>query len=319
MKVILTGGAGFIGSCILWKLNKEGYDKIIVVDEMNSSLKEKNVEGKKFLDFIDKNDFINKVGKFSDYNLVIHMGADSSTMGTDINHYMKVNYEYSKTLAEFSIEKNMRFLYASSAATYGNGELGFSDNDKTTPKLKPLNFYGQSKQKFDMWVLENSLQNRFAGFKFFNVYGPNEYHKGNMRSLICKKFDSVVKDKQISLFKSYKQGFKDGEQKRDFVYVKDAINAVYFFIENPSKSGIYNIGTGKAHSWNDLSEAIFNAIDIPVQINYVEMPEILKDKYQYFTEAEIGKLEKAGFKEGFMSLKDAIKDYSEYLKNKSHL
>ncbi|MBN1621587.1 MAG: ADP-glyceromanno-heptose 6-epimerase [Endomicrobiales bacterium] len=322
MKIILTGGAGFIGSCLLWKLNKEGYDKILLVDDLkDGSEKEKNIEGKKFTDYLDKSELPKLVdrNKLKDYGLILHMGACSSTTGTDESYYLENNYGYTKKLAEYCLKNGIRFQFASSGATYGDGSKGFSDDDKVTPSLEPLNFYGKSKQLFDIWVLENKLQDKLVGYKFFNVYGPNEYHKKEMRSLICKRFDDVVREKKIKLFKSYNPGYKDGEQRRDFIYIKDALDAVYYFIENPDKAGIYNVGTGKAHTWNELADALFGALNIPINIEYVEMPESLKDKYQYHTEAEIGKLRSAGYKKEFTSLKEAVKDYTTYLKNKSYL
>jgi ADP-L-glycero-D-manno-heptose 6-epimerase len=321
VKIILTGGAGFIGSCLLWKLNKEGHDDILVVDELGKSAKWKNLVGKRFSDYIEKDDFIKLIeeNKFKEYKTILHIGACSSTTGEDASYYVKNNYEYTRKLAEFALKNKARFLYASSAATYGDGNLGFSDNDNITPTFKPLNMYGYSKQMFDLWLLRNSLQNKFVGFKFFNVYGPNEYHKQEMMSLLCKRFDSVVRDRKIGLFKSYRNDYKDGGQKRDFIYVKDAIDVVYYFIENKNKSGIYNVGTGKASSWNELAEALFESLNIPLKIDYIDMPEVLKDKYQYITEADMAKLRKAGYKKDFTPLKTAVKDYVTFLKDKSYL
>lgn len=319
MKIVLTGGIGFIGSGLLWKLNQEGFDDIIVVDELNDPLKNKNIEGKRYKGLLDKDEFINSLDKFRDADLILHIGACSSTILTDEQYYIKNNFEYTKKLAEFCLKNNIRFLYASSAATYGDGSLGFSDDDKNTPKYKPLNFYGWSKHDFDLWVLKNKLQDKFVGFKFFNIFGPNEYHKGEMMSLICKRFDSVVKDEKIKLFKSYNPDYPDGGQKRDFIYVKDAIEMVWYFIEHPDKAGIYNVGTGTARSWNDLASALFSALNIPLNIEYIEMPEILRDKYQYFTQAEIKKIRSIGYDKPITSLEDAIIDYTKYLKEGSYL
>jgi ADP-L-glycero-D-manno-heptose 6-epimerase len=321
MKILLTGGAGFIGSCILWKLNREGLDDVLVVDELGKSDKWKNLVNKKFSDYMEKDDLPalleqNKIGKF---DLVIHMGACSSTTGQDATYYAKNNYEYTRKLAEYCLANKAKFLYASSAATYGDGETGFSDDDKITPSLKPLNMYGYSKHMFDLWVLKNGYDKKFTGFKFFNVYGPNEYHKQDMMSLICKRFENVVKDKKIGLFKSYHPDYKDGGQQRDFIYVKDAIEIVYYFVENKNKAGIFNVGTGNASSWNDIAEALFSALNIPLNIEYIDMPDILKDKYQYFTQAETSKLRKSGYEKEFTPLKDAVKDYTTYLKDKSYL
>lgn len=321
MKIALTGAAGFIGSCLLWKLNEQGYDTIFTVDRLDTTDKWRNLVGKRFADYFDADDFIDMVeeGVFDDLDVIIHMGACTSTTLDDSYYYMKNNYEYTKRLAIFAEKKNVRFLYASSAATYGDGSRGFSDDDAATPELQPLNMYGYSKHLFDLWVLHNNLQKKFTGFKFFNVFGPNEYHKGDMMSLICKRFESVRRDKKIGLFKSCRNDYGDGEQKRDFIYVKDAVKIVDFFMQNPDKTGIYNVGTGRAHSWNDVARGMFAVLDLPVNIEYIEMPEALKDKYQYFTEADTTKLRAAGCTPDFYPLEDAIREYTEYLKNRSCL
>ena len=319
MRVVLTGGMGFIGSCLLWKLNQKGLDDIVIVDELGDHLKEKNLIGKKFKDCIDKDQFLARLDSFKDVDLILHIGACSSTILTDEKYYIQNNLEYSKTLARFCLENNIRFLYASSAATYGDGSLGFSDEDLDTPKYQPLNYYGWSKHNFDLWVIKNNFQKKFVGFKFFNVFGPNEYHKGEMMSLICKRFDAVRSEKRIKLFKSYKPEYPDGGQKRDFIYVKDAVEMVWYFIGHPDKVGIYNVGTGKARSWNDLAKALFSALNIPLNIEYIEMPEILRDKYQYFTQAEMSKLKRAGYDKLITKLPDAIIDYTRFLKEGSRL
>lgn len=322
MRVVITGGAGFIGSCILWKLNQMGIDNILVVDRMDETDKWRNLVRKKYADYMDADDFLQavEVGALDgSIDMVIHMGANSATTGTDSQEYMYNNYQYTKRLAIYCLDKAIPFLYASSAATYGDGELGFSDRDETTPSYAPLNMYGYSKHMFDLWVLRNNVQDKLIGFKFFNVYGPNEYHKGSMMSLLCKKFDDVVRDKKITLFKSYHPDYADGEQKRDFIYVKDAVDIVSYFVENPHKGGIYNLGTAKAHSWNDLSKALFAALDLPLNIEYVDMPEILKDKYQYFTQADDSKLREAGYTKPFTSIDSAVADYVGYLRDKSIL
>ncbi len=321
MKIVLTGAAGFIGSCMLWKLNQDGYEDIITVDKLDESEKWKNLVGKKFSDYFDAYDFIEMAeeGIFYDIDTVIHLGACSSTTLNDSYYYMKNNYEYTKRLAEYCAENDIHFVYASSAATYGDGSMGFSDDDSDTLELKPLNMYGYSKHLFDLWVFRNNLHTTFTGLKYFNVFGPNEYHKGDMRSLICKKFADVVKENKIGLFKSYHEDYADGEQKRDFIYVKDAVNITSYFVEHPDKTGIYNVGTGTAHSWNDIANAMFEALDFPANIEYINMPEKLRDKYQYFTEADVEKLRGAGYKTEFFELEDAVKDYTEFLKNKSFL
>jgi ADP-L-glycero-D-manno-heptose 6-epimerase len=305
MKVIVTGGAGFIGSCLLWKLNQQGISDILVVDHLGDSLKWRNLQNKDF------------VGRHID--AIVHMGACSSTTCFDASYFIRNNYEYSKELAKYALQHRIPFIYASSAATYGMGEQGFSDANETTLKLNPLNIYGYSKQLFDLWLLKNNLLNKVTGFKFFNVYGPNEYHKGEMMSVIARSFDKIVKEKKIRLFKSCRDDYADGEQKRDFIYVKDAINIVYKFIEHPDKTGLFNLGTGCAHTWNDLARAIFSALDMPANIEYFEMPESIRDKYQYFTQADMGKMRNSGLQPKFTDFNEAVKDYAGFLKTHSHL
>ncbi|MFC1501526.1 ADP-glyceromanno-heptose 6-epimerase [Elusimicrobiota bacterium] len=319
--IALTGGAGFIGSCFLWKLNLEGLEDIIVVDSMDEKNKEPNFKSKKFKDFIDKTEFLKLVekNKLPKLSHIIHMGACSSTTETNENYLIKNNYEYSKSLAEYAFKNNIPFMYASSAATYGDGSQGYDDKDSNAPNLKPLNLYGRSKQMFDLWILENKHTDKATGLKFFNVFGPNEYHKGEMKSVICKRFDDVNSGLPMKLFKSYHKEYKDGEQKRDFIYIKDAVEVMYYLYKNPSKTGIFNLGTGKARSWNDIANAMFKALDKQPKIEYIEMPDNLKDKYQYFTEAKMDKLRSTGYKTPFRSLEDSIKDYTNYLKNKSYL
>lgn len=322
MKIIVTGGAGFIGSCLVWKLNSKGFTDITIVDNLGSSEKWKNLVGKKFNDYFEKDKFLehllnNKLKGKAD--IILHMGACTSTTETNASYLMENNFLYSKTLAQYALKNRIAFLYASSAATYGDGELGYSDEDAMALKLKPLNMYGVSKHLFDLWVINNKLSNKVTGFKFFNVFGPNEYHKASMMSVICKVFDKVVVGEKMKLFKSYRLGSADGEQKRDFVYVKDALEVVYYFVEHLGKKGIYNVGSGCARSWNDLAHALFLALGIRPQIEYIEMPENLREKYQYFTQADLTKLKKAGCKHNFFSLEEAVKDYVGYLKDYSYL
>ncbi|MFC1804389.1 ADP-glyceromanno-heptose 6-epimerase [Candidatus Omnitrophota bacterium] len=319
--IVLTGGAGFIGSCFLWKLNLEGIDDVVVVDDLNNKDKKLNLAGKRYREYLHKDEFLRRV-KANDFPIpehIIHMGACSSTVLTDENYYIKNNYEYSRALAVWASACGAHFLYASSGATYGNGEFGFDDNDESTRKLQPLNYYGKYKHLFDLWVLDQFLKDKVTGLKFFNVFGPNEYHKKEMRSVVCKKFPEVRDEGRIRLFKSYDPGYKDGEQKRDFIYVKDAVEVMYYFFEHPDKSGIFNLGTGKAHSWNELAEAMFSALGKEPRIEYIEMPDYLQGRYQYFTEAKIEKLKDAGCRYKFRSLKDSVKDYTQYLLKDAHL
>jgi ADP-L-glycero-D-manno-heptose 6-epimerase len=322
MKLIVTGGAGFIGSCLLWKLNQKGISDILVVDHLGDSLKWRNILGKDFKDYIEKDDFLKLVCEDKidrDTEAIVHLGACTSTICNDASYFIKNNYEYSKILASYALRKNIAFLYASSAATYGRGDTGFSDQDEITLKLNPLNIYGYSKQLFDLWLLKNGLVNKVTGFKFFNVFGPNEYHKGPMMSVIAKSFERILKEKKISLFKSHREDYADGEQKRDFIYVKDAVDIVCHFIEHPRKTGIFNVGTGCARTWNELARAIFSALDMPANIEYFDIPESIRDKYQYYTQADLNKLEKAGLRHSFLEFNEAVADYVGFLKIQAYL
>ena len=319
--IVLTGAAGFIGSCFLWKLNQEGIKDIICVDHLATAEKWKNLVKKDFRDYIEKDDFLNLIeeDKISGITHIVHMGACSSTTFTDASYFIKNNYEYSKKLALYAAKNKIPFIYASSAATYGDGALGYDDKHETVKDLSPLNMYGYSKQLFDLWVLRNKYEQLFTGIKFFNVFGPNEYHKGEMMSVVCKRFNDVRQEGLIRLFKSYKDGYTDGQQKRDFVYIKDAVEVMYFFFKNRKKTGIYNLGTGKARSWNDLANAMFAALNKKPNIEYTEMPENLRQKYQYFTEAKMDKVRNAGCNHKFNSLEESIKDYTKYLSENSYL
>ncbi len=322
MKIVVTGGAGFIGSCLVWKLNSEGIDDIIVVDNLGSTDKWKNLIGKKIEDYIEKDKFLDYLesGKLKPgIDTILHMGACSSTTEKDASYLIENNYIYSKKLCQWALKNKVRFLYASSAATYGNGECGYSDDDKSALKLRPLNMYGFSKHLFDLWLIKHGLNKKVTGFKFFNVFGANEYHKQEMRSVICKVYDKVSTGAKFRLFKSYRKDYPDGGQKRDFVYIKDAVEVVNYFFKNPAKTGIFNLGTGQARTWNDLASALFSALKMKPNIEYIDMPADLRDKYQYYTQADMAKLRKAGCKHKFFSLEDAIKDYSLYLKDHAYL
>jgi ADP-L-glycero-D-manno-heptose 6-epimerase len=316
--IIVTGGAGFIGSCIVARLNAEGHKDIIIVDHVpEGDRKKENLTHKNYVNFYDKDEFLALVQKNQlDYKVeaFIHMGAWSATTGQDAAYYEKNNFQYSCHVAKWALAHNARFIYASSAATYGDGRFGYSDDHKNIPQLKPLNLYGESKQKFDHWILDNGYADKVVGLKFFNVFGPNEYHKADMRSVIAKSYERVLKEGKIALFKSYKKEYADGEQKRDFIYVKDAVDVVMYFLKHPKVNGIYNVGTGQARSWNDLAKALFVAAGKPLNIEYVDMPPNLKDKYQYITQADMAKLRQAGYTKPFTSLEEAVKDYAKYLK-----
>lgn len=311
--IIITGGAGFIGSCLLAELNHRGERNILIVDKLATGEKWKNLVGKSFVDCIPKEQFRSMVAAGSSIlngvTTVFHLGACSSTTERDADYLLDNNYRYSKEVCEWALARDVRFIYASSGATYGDGEGGYDDSDKHTPLNRPLNMYGYSKQLFDEWILRNNLQQQTVGLKFFNVYGPNENHKGEMASVVYKQFPAARDSKSICLFKSYADGYADGEQKRDFIYVKDCVKVMLHFQEHREKGGIFNLGTGKARSWNDLANAIFAALNKKPLIQYVPMPEHLIGKYQYFTEAKMDKLRSSGYTEPFLTLEEGVRDY----------
>lgn len=321
--IIVTGGAGFIGSALVWKLNKLGYTDILVTDHLGSSEKWKNLVNLNYNDYMDRDQFIRVLesGAFgSTINTIFHLGACSATTEQNADYLMENNFHYTLRLAKWALSAGCRFVYASSAATYGAGEHGYSDNHEEMYKLRPLNMYGYSKHLFDKYALKAGWLEKIAGLKFFNVFGPNEYHKGGMRSLVCKSFPLVQTEGKISLFKSFNEKYKDGEQLRDFVYIKDVVDVMMFFYEKKELSGIYNIGTGVEHTWNDVASALFKACGKKKNIEYVDMPEQLRAKYQYFTKADMTKLRRAGCNHRFWTLDKAIDDYvNNYLKSNSYL
>lgn len=310
--IVVTGGAGFIGSAIVWRLNTLGNSKIIIVDELGKEEKWKNLVGLQYEDFINKDVFINLLIEEKLYfkpDAIIHMGANSSTTEKDADHLLSNNYEYTKKLALYCLKHHIRFIYASSAATFGDGSLGFNDDVEGINNLRPLNMYGYSKQLFDLWAKRHGAINKIVGIKYFNVYGPNEYHKADMRSVVHKAFEQVRDAGKVNLFKSGNPKYKDGEQLRDFVYVKDAVDMTLHFLEHKDKNGIYNVGSGKARTWVDLVTALFNAMNKPVKINFIDLPDHLKDKYQYFTQAELNKIRTVGYSKETTSLEDGVNDY----------
>lgn len=321
--IIVTGGAGFIGSALVWKLNKLGIDDIIIVDHLGTSEKWKNLVGLKYLDIFHKDEFMDLLLEGSlnfKIDTIFHLGACSSTTEKDADYLLYNNFKYTKTLAEFSLEKDIKFIYASSAATYGNGENGYDDDESKLNMLKPLNMYGYSKHLFDLWSQKMKIADKIVGLKYFNVFGPNEYHKGEMRSLIHKAFGQIKETGKVKLFKSYNQNYADGKQMRDFIYVKDAVDMTLHFYENKEKNGLFNVGTGKARTWIDLVNSIFTAINFKPNIEFIDMPEELKGKYQYFTEAKIDKIRNAGYQKEITSLEDSVNDYvKEYLNRGAHL
>jgi ADP-L-glycero-D-manno-heptose 6-epimerase len=352
--IIVTGAAGFIGSCIVQYLNEQGYDNLVLVDDFGVEEKRRNWESKRFQQIVERYNLFDWLQQHSPkVNFIIHLGARTDTTEFDYAIHQELNVEYSKHVWNFCTQNQVPLVYASSAATYGAGEFGYFDNDNVIEKLHPLNPYGVSKNEFDKWVLHEENHPPFwAGLKFFNVYGPNEYHKGRMASVIFHAFNQIKKDGVVKLFKSHREDFKDGEQLRDFVYVKDVVKVIMWMMEAytihtvpgkeqvkieatkfhderlilkdgggettmdyPITSGIYNLGTGKARAFKDLVAATFAGLDMEPRIEYIDMPEDIRDKYQYFTEASMEKLRAAGYTAEFYSLEDGVGDYvRNYLK-----
>ena len=305
---ILTGGAGFIGSCFLKLLNDNGIEDIIVVDNLGNSEKWKNLLGKKFINYVNKNQFFDKLANYRADNIkaIFHFGACSNTTEKNVDYLLQNNYNFSWELAKYARNNNIRFVYASSAATYGLGEYGYTEDNIFD--LKPLNPYGYSKLLFDQRVVKYGFDEHFLGIKFFNVFGPNEYHKGEMASMVFKAYNQVMKTGKIRLFKSLNPNYGDGESVRDFVYVKDAIQAVWQLYQNEI-TGIFNLGTGRARSWNDLAASVFKAMGLPQNIEYFDMPENLQKQYQYYTQADMTKFFKVLPNFKFMNLEESIDDY----------
>jgi ADP-L-glycero-D-manno-heptose 6-epimerase len=310
--IIVTGGAGFIGSNIVKRLNELGEGHVLIVDNLGNTDKWRNLVGLDFEDYMQKDVFSEKLSKGvfnGSISAVFHMGARSSTTETDIEYLIENNYKYTKKLALWAVQENVRFIYASSAATYGDGSKGFSDDQHQLNQLSPLNAYGYSKHLFDLWAFKNNLLVKIVGLKYFNVFGPNEWHKGEMQSMVLKAYKQIKKDGEVRLFKSYHKDYGDGEQLRDFIYVKDAVEMTLYFLEHLGINGIFNIGTGNPRTWNDLAKAVFSALGREPSIEYINMPEDVRNMYQYFTKADISKLYKSGYKKETAPLEDAVRDY----------
>ncbi|HWB60860.1 MAG TPA: ADP-glyceromanno-heptose 6-epimerase [Chthoniobacteraceae bacterium] len=321
-RVLVTGGAGFIGSALIWELNRRGCENIVVTDMLGASEKWKNLVPLRFEDYLEAEDLFPRLeadalGKF---DTVYHLGACSSTTERDAAFLIRNNFEYTKRLATWAIANNCKFVYASSAATYGDGSAGMSDTAPDIENLRPLNMYGYSKQLFDIYAKRQGILSRIIGLKYFNVFGPNETHKDDMRSLVNKAYLQVVETGVIRLFKSHRPDYKDGEQKRDFLYVKDAVAMTIHLATRPVVSGLFNIGSGEARTWIDLATAVFAALGREPRIEFIEMPESIRDKYQYFTQADIGKLRSKGYKQPVTPLNEAVADYVQnYMVPSKHL
>ncbi|MBC7327239.1 ADP-glyceromanno-heptose 6-epimerase [bacterium] len=313
--LVITGSAGFIGSALVWGFNRRGFDDILIVDTLGSNEKWKNLRNLRFSDFMDKTEFIERLEKNELDEIVddiIHMGACSDTMERDADFLIHNNYEYTKRIALWCLRKGKRLIYASSAATYGDGSRGFSDDHSLLPSLKPLNMYAYSKHLFDLWAYRNGYLDKMVGLKYFNVFGPNEYHKGEMRSLVHKAFEQVKMEGKIKLFKSYKPQFAHGQQMRDFLYIKDAVDMTIFLYERKEASGIFNVGRGEARSFYDLAVAVFKALGKPENIEFIDMPLEIRDKYQYRTQADIRKLRQLGYDKEITPLEEAVREYIQY-------
>ena len=313
-RILVTGGAGFIGSALIWALNRRGHTNIVVTDILGTDEKWKNLVPLKFADYVEAPSFRDRLHQnpaaFGHFSTVFHLGACSATTEMDASYLIDNNYNVTKELAGWSLEHGARFIYASSAATYGDGNQGMDDFSPEIARLRPLNMYGYSKQLFDLHAQREGWLGKIVGVKYFNVYGPNEDHKGDMRSLVNKAYQQIQQTGRVQLFRSHKPEFKDGEQMRDFLYVKDAVEMTLHFAEQATTvGGLYNLGSGEANTWLTLTRAIFTALGKVPQIDFIDMPEVLRGKYQYFTKADIGKLRAAGFAAPLTPLPEAVRDY----------
>lgn len=309
--IIVTGAAGFIGSYLIQRLNQDNYNAIIAVDKFTNEAKNKNLIGAKIQERIDRDLFLTWLDRnYETVEFIFHIGARTDTTEFNLDLLHSLNTEYTKEIWKRCCNYQIPLVYASSAATYGLGEFGYDDDESKIPQLKPLNPYGVSKQEFDVWALQQPHKPFFwAGLKFFNVYGPNEYHKGRMASVIWHAYNQISQTGKMKLFKSHHPDYKDGEQKRDFIYVKDVAEVCRFFMHHRKHSGIYNLGSGQARTFNDLANAVFRALDKPVQIEYIDTPLDIRDKYQYFTEARMEKLKQAGYSKNFHDLNRGVQEY----------
>jgi len=310
-RLIVTGGAGFIGANLVAELNARGHTDILIVDFLDNDLKRTNLNRLTFGDYVDRDDFRRRflAGKVEPAESIFHLGACSSTTQTDERYMMDNNFRYSRELCEWCMASGTRLIYASSAATYGDGSAGFSDSNEATRNLHPLNLYARSKHMFDVWALDSGILDRAVGLKYFNVYGPWEDHKGDMRSVVNKAYGEIRRTAELRLFKSCRPEYRDGEQNRDFVYVQDAVKVTLFFYDHPDSSGLFNCGTGRARTWIELGEAVFDAMGKETRIRFVDMPEQIREKYQYHTCADISKLRAAGYVEPFVPIEEGARHY----------
>lgn len=321
-KTVITGAAGFIASCLVSRFNAEGRTELVLVDDFSKENKEGNLADKQFFQKIERSLFINWLKEHAaEVDAVIHIGARTDTTEFNKAIFDELNVNYTKALWQICASAGIPFIYASSAATYGLGEYGYKDDEKQIPLLKPLNPYGDSKNEFDKWaLLQTSQPPQWQGLKFFNVYGPNEYHKGRMASVIFHSFNQINQNGQVKLFRSHRPDYADGGQLRDFVYVKDVVNVIWFLYTKKPKNGIYNLGSGKARSFLDLAHAVFNALKKNPEIEFIDTPADIRDKYQYFTEADMSKLMAMGYDKPFTSLEAGVEDYvTTYLRKGSYL
>lgn len=309
MTTVVTGGAGFIGRNVVAALNRRGLDDILIVDLLGRDEKWKNLPGLDFADLIAPGELHRWLEGRTDVDAVIHLGACSTTTEADADFLLANNYRFTRDLCTWSVDRKARFIYASSAATYGSGAQGYRDDDESTRRLRPLNMYGYSKHMVDLWALRSGLLDTVVGLKFFNVFGPYEDHKGDMRSVVAKAYDEILRTGELSLFKSYRPDVADGEQRRDFVYVDDAVAVVLHFLDNPGVGGLFNCGSGRAQTWLDLARAVFAAMERPLSVRFVEMPDGIRASYQYFTQADTTRLKAAGFADDFMDLDKSVADY----------
>jgi ADP-L-glycero-D-manno-heptose 6-epimerase len=314
-RIVVTGAAGFIGRNLVAELNRRGHDHLLLVDNLGTDEKWRNLVGLTFADIIDPDSFLNSLhsDRLQDLDAIIHLGACSSTTERDADYLLRNNYRYTRSVCEWSLRNNVRFIYASSAATYGDGSNGYSDAAPLS-MLRPLNMYGYSKHLVDLWADANGHFDKIVGLKYFNVFGPCEDHKGDMRSMVNKAYTQIKNTGKVQLFKSYRPDYADGEQMRDFIYVTDAVDVTLHFLEQRSVGGLFNCGTGKARSWKDLMNAVFEAMGIESQIEFIDMPEAIRGNYQYFTQADTSKLRHVGYTAPFTFLEAAVSDYVSKLR-----